>query len=332
MRVPSSRFNLIATAIVIGTLFASGQIHAQGLGVAGNLVTRADGSRRLQVQQVVRGGLGHRVGMVAGDAIVSINGFPPGDKFVNERAIAAGGAVPTIVVERAGSRLTLGNRNVPQPGIFPGNGFELIPFESGPDLQIDLETSSGLTGTRVTVTRVTRGGLGQKLGFRSGDVIDSINRRAVYTTEEAARAYVVNRQRQIVIGVLRVADRGNVVIDEPTLRRLVVNRPHRPGTGKPPGKQPPTVRLKPLELTTFRRPDGKLTVNSGKNTGLGKQLGIAERGTVILSVNGTPVRTPSDLQQFDARIKSGEVTRLTIRVIRPDRTEATVSYPPARRR
>lgn len=332
-------FSAIAM-VLLTTAIVQRDVAAQGLGVAGSLQQLSNGSAILRVQQVVPGSLASRLGVVAGDSIVSINGFPPGDRVANDRAIAAGRGLPTIVVDRRGARVTLGNRggtvpilpgggHIPGGGQIPGGGLtrpsvELIPHRKGPDLQIDLETTTGLSGSRVSVIGVQRNGLGHLLGLRIGDVIDSVNLRPVSTVDEAARLYVVTDRRQIIIGASRNGSRGKIVIDEPTLRRLLGNRP---GTGRPGTKPKPPAKLKtPLKLITFRRPDGKVTV-SGGTSGLGSKLGLAVRGTVILSVNGTAIRTPADMKRIDDAILNGEYTQLSIRVIRPSGKEETVRYP-----
>ncbi len=83
---------------------------AQGLGVTGDLVTNLDGSRILMVRTVIRQGLAHRLGILPGDTILSINNFAPGDALINQQAIAAGGGRLAVLVNRQGIPLRLGHR------------------------------------------------------------------------------------------------------------------------------------------------------------------------------------------------------------------------------
>lgn len=302
------------------TTAASGQ----GLGVAGNMVTLSDGSRVLQVQSVVRGGLADRVGMIAGDNIHRINGFPPSDAAGNERAIAAGRGLISIDLDRQGRRLMLGNgfpgpvgptypdEFADRPGRIPGGGLLTRPA-AGPELQIDLEVSSTLSGDRLRVSRVTPGGLGQKRGLRVGDVIDSINGIRVSSLELARRAYVYRNGRI----VLRVIQQGSP-------REVVFLRRPTQLPGELPHKKPLIDR--PLGLKSFRNNTG-LVVLGGADDGLGRQLGIAQRGTIIRSINGKATRVPADLIRIDEAIAAGSVSRLVIEVERAGGKREIVRYP-----
>jgi S1-C subfamily serine protease len=316
------RFGLVVACVLFP--FITAAANGQGLGVVGNMVTLSDGSRVLQVQSAVRGGLADRVGMIAGDNIHGINGFPPSDAAGNERAIAAGRGLISIDLDRQGRRLTLGNgfpgsvgptypdEFADRPGQIPVGGSLTRPA-AGPELQIDLEISSTLSGDRLRVSRVTPGGLGQKRGLRVGDVIDSINGIRVSSLELARRAYIYRNGRI----VLRVIQQG--------LRREVVflRKPNQL-PGDLPNKKP--VIDRPLGLKSFRNNTG-LVVLGGTQDGLGRELGIAQRGTIIRSINGKATRVPADLMRIDEAIAAGSVSRLVIEVERAGGKRETVRYP-----
>jgi S1-C subfamily serine protease len=81
---------------------------AQGLLVDADFLLMPDGSKDAEVNSVLRGGVAERVGVMAGDVILSINGFPPGAAAENQPAIAAGrGAISIIVNGRNRSPATL---------------------------------------------------------------------------------------------------------------------------------------------------------------------------------------------------------------------------------
>jgi S1-C subfamily serine protease len=184
---------------------------------------------------------------------------------------------------------------------------------------MSLESLPGFGG--VKVTEVTPGGIGHHLRFRRGDVITTVNGAPVDSPLQFQRVYVVNNRRQIVLGVIRNGRPGTVTIDERSL-------PGRPGPRPPQGPTPITTKL---ELSTFQDREGKVTVAGGSEQGLGKQLGIAIRGTRILEINGQPIRRTGDLNKIDEAIAAGRVTRLVISIIRPDGARQTVSFPNNRR-
>jgi len=68
-------------------------------------------------------------------------------------------------------------------------------------------------------------------------------------------------------------------------------------------------------------------VLSGAEDGLGQKLGIAQRGTIIRSINGKQVRVPADLMRIDEAIAEGSVSRLVIEVERAGGVRETIRYP-----
>lgn len=305
-------------------LVASSTAQSQGLGVVGNLLSGPVGPPTLQVRTVVPGGLASRLGVFPGDEIISINGLPPGDAVNNERAIASGRGRVALVVSRRGQRITLGNAvspigpivgpigppiipgipSLPVGPIYPGN-------QRGPDLQIDLEVVQTLSGQQVRVIRVVPRGLGDRRGIRAGDVLDSVNRIPVSTTDGAARAYVY-RNGVILLRLIRNGRPYNI-------RLTQSNTPS-------PTPRPASVKLKPLGLKVFRNNTG-LIVSHGTSDGLAQQLGLAKRGTVIRSINGTAARSQGDIDRVDTAIRAGTVTRLEIEFTHPGGKRDVIRYP-----
>ena len=314
-------------------IVTSANADAQGLGVAGNLISQSDGARALEVQQVIPGSLAERLGILRGDVIQSINGIAPGDASTNQMALASGGRIPVVAVIRGDTLRTLpevsppilpGNPYAPDPvvpmrphrpgGPFvpdrPSDPIELVPGQRGPNLQIELRASPTFGG--LSVHRVFPRGLGDRLRFQVGDVITAVNRISVNTTSEFHAAYVVTDNRDIVLSVQRRGQSGKITLDRDTIRKATA---------------PPGTITTPLKLKVFLDPRGQVTIGGGEDDGLGKQLGLVQRGIRIIDINGQPIRHGGDLKEIDRQIEAGTVRRLVIRIVRPDGRPDTVSYP-----
>ncbi len=285
---------------------------AQGLGVTGDLVTNLDGSRILMVRTVIRQGLAHRLGILPGDTILSINNFAPGDALINQQAIAAGGGRLAVLVNRQGIPLRLGDRA--GQSYVPDSFRPAVPYYSndpripgaaidrhqarrpagrpGPNLRVDLDEKQDLGGTRVWVRSVNPAGRGAQQGFKQGDIIESLNGVKIRSLRDVRDAYYF-RNGQIVITIVRGAGVQRITLqDKDTTRRT-------------------------LGLTCIMTQQRQIKVTGSNPQGLGREIGIAERGTVITKVNGTVIRTPADIKRVDQAIIDGRITQLEIEFIPP---------------
>ena len=277
----------------------------QGLGITGELVTHADGSSTFHVRTVLPLGLAGRLGVLPGDQILSINGFAPGNATVNQQAITMGGGAVSLVVVRGGLPIQLGTR--PSRPSVPGyldDRHDHDPLRlrrppigqpyrrPGPDLLVDLEETRDLSGIRVRVRSVTPGGRGAKEGLMVGDIIESVNGVKARSLRDIRDAYYF-RNGQIVITYLRGSSVKQIrLTDRDSTRRT-------------------------LGVTTVLTQKREVKVTGADPKGLGSELGIATRGTVILKVNGTPIQTPAALKRVDQAIIDGRITRLEIEFIPP---------------
>ena len=288
---------------------------AQGLGVTGDLITNLDGSRVLLVRNVIGQGLAHRLGILPGDTILSINNFAPGDALINQQAIAAGGGRLAVLVNRQGVPLRLGDRvgqyyvpgsfgpavpydpRVPDGTRIPGTAIDRHQARRpagrpGPNLLVDLDEKQDIGGTRVVVRSVNPAGRGAQEGFKQGDIIDSVNAVKIRSLRDVRDAYYF-RNGQIVITIVRGAGVQQITLqDKDTTRRT-------------------------LGLTCIMTQQRQIKVTGSNPQGLGREIGIAERGTVISKVNGTAIRTPADMKRVDQAIIEGRITQLEIEFIPP---------------
>lgn len=269
-----------------------------------------DGSKVLVVRIVVPQSLAQRLGVLPGDQILSINGFAPGDALVNQRSIATRGGRLSVVVDRQGTRFELGDRLGPStlPGLFghshrhDGSRVLRVPLEKpdslrwarrpGPDLLVDLEEIQDLSGYRVRVRSVTPGGQGSKEGLKSGDIIDSINGAKAKSLRDVRDAYYY-RNGQITITFLRGAAVHRIALHDRDSKRQT------------------------LGLTCILTQKRQVKVTGADQKGLGAQMGIAQRGTVITKVNGDLVRTPADIKRVDQAIIDGRITDLQVEFTPP---------------
>lgn len=292
-------------SVVVLLALAADIASAQGLGVVGDLVTEIDGSRTLHVRSVALNGLAQRLGIRPGDRIINVNGYAPGDALINQRAIASGGGLLSVVVSRRGAMLRLGDRSPPTtPDVIIGHGYDSNRFpigwpgmvrpsqRPGPDLLVDLDEINDLSGRRVHVHSINPGGRGYREGLRTGDTIESVNGLIVRTLRDVRESYYY-RGGQITITYIRGTIKNRITLVDKTTAR------------------------KSLGLTTVMTAKREVKVTGADPKGLGNDLGIAQRGTVITRVNGKPIKTPADMKRLDQSIMEGKVTFLEIEFIPP---------------
>ncbi len=162
----------------------------------------------------------------------------------------------------------------------------------GPNLLVDLDEKQDLGGTRVWVRSVNPAGRGAQQGFKQGDIIESVNGVKIRSLRDVRDAYYF-RNGQIVITIVRGAGVQRITLqDKDTTRRT-------------------------LGLTCIMTQQRQIKVTGSNPHGLGREIGIAERGTVITKVNGTVIRTPADIKRVDQAIIDGRITQLEIEFIPP---------------
>ena len=207
----------------------------------------------------------------------------------------------------------------PNP-VSPGGGFipsqpatsalNLVPGTRGPALQMNVIENIGLGGNQVVVEWVTAGGIGDRLGFRAGDIITSVNGLPVTSRNQLISNYIVPQNRTITFGVLRGGRAGTITLNSHALRGGRSN----PGVGpRSPSRPQPSPIITELGFSYYRNSRGEIVVQNVVG-GLGVRLGLT-RGMRVESVNGRKVNSVHALKDFEKQLLAGQVTAVTMTVL-----------------
>jgi serine protease Do len=215
---------------VMTQLVHGGKVHRGQLGVTIQNVTpeiaKSVGLDRVEgalVSNVTKGSPADKAGVERGDVIVSVNGetFPDSNALRNHIAATAPGASVTLGLVRDGATTTahvqLGELRSAKAEAEPAEaaeggklGLQVEPLSPERAAQLGLDVKHGLL-----VAEVAPGGPAADAGFRPGDVIQEVNRKAVIDVDGLKAAVKASGGRPALVLVSRKGESLFLTIEPP---------------------------------------------------------------------------------------------------------------------
>lgn len=252
-----------------------------------------------------------KAGLKKGDLIVAFNGkkTPNGKALIEAITSASPGATVEMIASRDGWQrkmsLTLGRSNPEAESETPAAKPDPAPSGGSGFLGVYLAPGEG-EGAHVDGT--VRGSPARKAGLKKGDVITSINGKSVGNEQDLIA----------VLGQSRVGAKVDLVVrregwDKRVSITLGVRSEEPPASPEQPeAPEQPSAEGKSGYLgIAIEESNGKVVVDEVE-AGSPAEKGAMKKGDVIVSVNGSPVASGSDLGGVLSKCSAGDTVTMVI--------------------
>ncbi len=259
-------------------------------------ITFSDDEDRVRIAAVRVGGPAERAGLRAGDVVTHLDGAPVEEVSAFESALeAAANAVVgrrVVRVDRRGTRLDLPLDVPPADGARPADRPRRRATERAPSEVVRAFGATGRSG--VVLTEVEPGGVAERFGLRSGDVVIAVDGAAVGGADALRRRIEGGRPRALT--VVRDGNETEVVLR---------GRPAGDGANADAAAARPWIGV---ELTPT--PAG-LEVSAVRPNSPAARAGIRV-GDRLTALGGRPVSSGEALAAAIGRHRPGDRIELTV--------------------